>query len=39
MSKDEMPKDIWDEAICDEQDDGCNIRTIEWIEFGAIKER
>ena len=24
MSRDEIPKDIWDEAICDEQDDGCN---------------
>ena len=24
MSKDERPKDIWDEALCDEQDDGCN---------------
>ena len=42
MSKDEIPKDIWDEAICDEQDDGCNKVTYHrvdriWSYLGEMK--
>ena len=44
MSKDEdeIPKDMWDEAICDEQDDGCNKVTYHrmdriWSYLGEMK--
>ena len=42
MSKDEIPKDIWDEALCDEQDDGCNKVTYHrmdriWCYLGEMK--
>ena len=42
MSKDEIPKDVWDEAICDEQDDGCNKVTYHrmdriWSYLGEMK--
>ena len=42
MSKDVIPKDTWDEAICDEQHDGCNKVTYHrvdriWSYLGEMK--